>query len=130
MKRDLEILLRRYDRVAIVGGPRMGKSTLAQSVKTDRPVIGADDYKDMPWEEIPLAMIRDIAPLPRFLVEGVMVPRALRKGLEVDAVVLLTVPKVPNRLPGQIAMAKGVRTVFDEWHRAHTDVPVFLEAPQ
>lgn len=105
----------------------MGKSTLAQSIKADRPVIGTDDYKDMPWEEIPLAMIRDISPLPRFLVEGVMVPRALRKGLEVDAVIYLTIPKVAERLPGQVAMAKGVRTVFDEWHASHRNVPVFLE---
>ncbi len=104
----------------------MGKSTLA-SLVSDRPVIGTDAYQDMPWSEIPLRMIADVGNQPAFVIEGVMVARALRKGLEVDAVVYLTRPKVKERLKGQVAMAKGVRTVFDEWHAANRHVPVFFE---
>lgn len=104
----------------------MGKSTLAQ-LATDRPVIGTDDYRSLPWEEVPHAMIRDVSGLQSFVIEGVQVPRALRKGLEVDAVIYMTRPKVKHRKPGQVAMAKGVRTVFDEWHTTNQHVPVFIE---
>lgn len=104
----------------------MGKSTLANKA-TDRKVIGTDDYRDMAWSEIPLRMIADVAGLKTFLIEGVMVARALRKGMEVDAVVYLTRPKVRDRKPGQVAMAKGVWTVFQEWQAANPDVPVFIE---
>jgi hypothetical protein len=104
----------------------MGKSTLSQLV-SDRPVIGTDDYKKLPWEEVPLRMIADVQGMSAFVIEGVQVARALRKGLEVDAVVYLTVPKVKERKPGQVAMARGVRTVFDQWHTQNPQVPVFIE---
>lgn len=104
----------------------MGKSTLAATV-SDRRVIGTDDYKSLPWSNVPHKMIADVAGLDSFVIEGVQVARALRKGLRVDAVVYLTAPKVRDRKPGQIAMAKGVRTVFDEWNASNESVPVFIE---
>lgn len=107
----------------------MGKSTLAKLV-TDRPLIGTDNYQGMEWEEIPLRMIADVAPLSSFAIEGVMVARALRKGMAVDAVIYLQRPKVADRLPGQVAMAKGIKTVFDQWHAANRDIPVFFESPR
>lgn len=110
----------------------MGKTTLSKKVK-DRPVIGTDDYQGMPWELIPQRMLADVSAKPSFVIEGVMVARMLRKahklGLPcpVDAVVYLTRPKVQNRKPGQIAMAKGVETVFEQWRLSNQDVPVFAE---
>lgn len=114
----------------------MGKTTLAK-LATDRPVIGTDSYRDIPWEDIPARMIVDVESLPAFAIEGVMVARALRgpkgpngtrlPGMQVDAVVYLQRPKVDERLPGQVAMAKGVRTVFDDWHALNPQVPVFFE---
>lgn len=122
-------VLRNHRRVAIAGGPRMGKTTLSRLVR-DRPVIGTDEYKKLPWEEVPLQMIADVKDLPAFVIEGVQVPRALRKGLEVDAVVYMTRPKVASRKPGQISMAKGVWTVFREWRAANPHIPVFVESPR
>lgn len=103
----------------------MSKSTLASKV-TDRKVIGTDDYQDMEWSEIPLRMIADVSGMESFVIEGVMVARALRKGMEVDAVVYLTRPKTARKA-GQISMAKAVQTIFNEWHAANRHVPVFYE---
>lgn len=106
----------------------MGKTTLSQ-LADDRPVIGTDSYQDMEWAEIPHRMIADTARLDTFVVEGVMVARALRKGMAVDAVVYMNIPKVRDRLPGQIAMAKGIAKVFSDWRAANRAVPVFVEVP-
>ncbi len=125
MQDQFQAILARFNRVAIAGGPRVGKSTLSESV-TDRLVIGTDAYQDMEWAEIPHAMILDTKDLDRFVVEGVMVARALRKGMAVDAVVYLQRPKVAQ-LPGQASMAKGVLTIFRQWHAANKHVPVFEE---
>lgn len=123
---NFRAILRKHRRVAIVGGPRMGKTTLAGAV-TDRPVIGSDAYQKLPWEAVPLKMIEDLRDLDRFLVEGVQTARALRKGLEVDAVIYLSRPNVKERKTGQVAMAKGIQTIFREWRQANQDVPVFSE---
>ncbi len=119
-------LLRSYPRIAIAGGPRMGKSTLSGLI-TDRPVIGTDAYKgNVPIEDIPQRMIADVGHLPTFLIEGVWVARALRKGMQVDAVVYMTRPKVA-RLPGQVAMAKGILKTFREWRHKNPHVPLLIE---
>jgi predicted GTPase len=110
----MQVLIGRYDRVAIVGGPRTGKSTLANAVR-DRPVIPTDSYMDLPWEDVPAKVIEAAgAAGGRFVVEGVQAARALRKGLEVDAVIVMTQPKTALT-SGQAAMGKGVMTVFEEW---------------
>ena len=108
-----------------MGGPRTGKTTLA-SLERSRSVIATDDLKGEPWETIPGKLIEAAAPLESFLIEGVQVARALRKGLQVDAVVFLTRPK-SARKPGQIAMAKAVQTIFNQWHENNRHVPVFYE---
>ncbi len=113
--------------MALTGGPRTGKTTLAGLV-TDRPVIATDDYREIvPWADIPHAIIADAEYRRTYLLEGVQVARALRKGLAVDAVVYLTTTKTRELKRGHLAMAKGVRTVFDEWHKSNLHVPVFFE---
>lgn len=47
-----EEVLERYARVAVVGGPRTGKTTLVAGV-TDRPVIHGDEYNGEGWEKAP-----------------------------------------------------------------------------
>lgn len=108
-------LLDQHARIAVCGGPRTGKSTLV-SLVTDRHVEGTDDYIGMAWEDVPQSLIEKLSGVERFVVEGVMVPRALRRGLQVDCVVWLETFQTAT-LPGHVSMLKGIRTVFAEWRR-------------
>lgn len=113
--------LKKYDRIAITGGPLTGKTTLALSMPINRPLIHTDIFLPLAWKEQPLACVSAVKGLPRFVIEGVQVPRALRKGMEVDVVVWLDTPK-RTRNKGQIALAKGVATVYLEWKSKHPNV--------
>jgi hypothetical protein len=119
-------LLLKYRRVAIVGGPKTGKTTHFAAMVTDREIIHTDDWKQLPWEVVPELAIAKAKPFAEFVIEGVQVARALRKGLEVDAVFLTTKPKAPRK-PGHVSMTKAVMTVFREWRHAHPDVPLLIE---
>lgn len=115
-----------FQRVAITGAPSCGKTTLAKMV-TDRPVFYSDDFKHLPWSEASAEVANVVNNHSgACVVEGVAVARALRKGMKVDAVIYMKRPKIEQK-PGQIAMGKGIRTVFDEWRATHPDVPVFAE---
>lgn len=121
-----EDILREFPRVAIAGGPRVGKTTIASRV-SDRMVFGTDEFREFPWEEVPHRVIAKASVYDSFLVEGVQVARALRKGLRADAVVHMGIPKVADMLPGQLSMAKGVETVLREWRSSNPNFPFFRE---
>jgi hypothetical protein len=125
LEADFLEFCRTHKRVALAGGPRCGKTTLSKLV-TDRPVIGTDSYRGIPWEDIPGQMIRDIAGHKNFVVEGVMVARALRRGLTVDGVFYLTRAKV-SRKKGQVVMAKGIAKVMRDWRAEFPLVPLHVE---
>lgn len=111
-------LLRIYARIAIAGGPKSGKTALSGFVR-DRPVIHTDDFIPLGWSEASEATVQRCNAMPScYVVEGVAVPRALRKGLLVDCVVYLTFAH--DRLTSkQTDMAKGCETVFQQWRDAH-----------
>lgn len=107
-------ILNAHRRVAIAGGPRCGKTTLTRTV-TDRTRMHGDDYVDRGWSEASERLAADVNGLQfPFIVEGVQVPRALRKGMRVDCVIWLSIPHVPLTKQ-QEAMAKGCGTVMREW---------------
>ena len=108
-------ILRDHARVAIAGGPKSGKTTLSR-MATDRPVFSTDDLIGATdWAGAPAGIMQMVAKSPdRYVVEGVQVPRALRKGLTPDAVVWLGTPRV-ELTPGQDAMRKGTETVMRDW---------------
>jgi hypothetical protein len=121
-------VLKEHPRVAIAGGPRCGKTTLAEHVRDmvgDRAVFLHDYFKQFEWSVVPHAMIAATKDLTRFCIEGVNVARALRKGMSVDAVVYLHKPRL-ERTKGQITMAKGVHTVFKQWRAASPETPLFV----
>jgi ABC-type thiamine transport system ATPase subunit len=120
--------LKKYDRIAVAGGPKAGKTTLCRLVR-DRTVIHTDSFMHDTWENVPRAVIADIVKTSpqRFVVEGVQVPRCLRKGLEVDAVLWLDEP-LEKLSPRREGMRKGCLTVFADWYKDHKDVHV-LQAP-
>lgn len=105
-------LLSRYRRIGIVGAPKAGKTTLTALV-TDRPVIHTDDWIDAGWADAPLKVIEAItSPDAPFVVEGVIVPRAVRKGLQLDALLFLPTP-LAQLNARQVAMVIAQLTVLE-----------------
>lgn len=109
-------------RIAITGGPKTGKTTLARKMSGDLMValVSTDDYADLGWSESSQAVADRLAEPGAVLVEGVAVPRALRKAIAerpetkpIDKLIVLQTPKA-QRTDGQRAMAKGVHTVLGE----------------
>jgi hypothetical protein len=117
------------NRLALCGGPRTGKSTLATMLGRDgRSVLHTDALIGLGWSEASAEAMRLANETRgRIVIEGVAVPRALRKGLKVDLVVWLERAWEPLS-PGQASMTKACRTVLDEWRRANPQVP-FIEVP-
>ncbi len=110
--------LNHADRLAIIGPPRSGKTTLAkllERTRCDPFVIHTDDLIDkMEWSSLSTHVVEECAGRARFLVEGVRVVHALRKGLEVDLVVEMRDPLVPLS-EGQRRMQLAGYTVRDDW---------------
>lgn len=109
----LRTLQSHHARIAIVGGPRTGKSTLAGLVE-DRPVIRTDNFRHIEWSQVPAAIIERCKGLERFIIEGVQAARALRSGLVVDAVIYLD-SAACERTDNHRNMAKGIESIFREW---------------
>lgn len=109
------------ERLLITGGPRTGKTTIAAEFGAARNV-GARCTDSLMgshgWSAVSDEVSRWFdAPGP-WIIEGVAVPRALRKwlafhskGKPADKVVYLESAKV-DRTPGQVTMARGVETVW------------------
>lgn len=113
------VLLRlygQYRRVAVTGGPLAGKSSLINdNIQHLDFVCHTDEYMALDWSEASAKIVERVAAhRGPVVVEGVAVPRALRKGLDVGAVIWLDGAH-ETLTTGQRTMAKGVRTVFDEW---------------
>ncbi|MEE9573064.1 MAG: hypothetical protein V3W20_08460, partial [Candidatus Neomarinimicrobiota bacterium] len=106
-------------RIAIAGSPQSGKTTLSKVLNLNTK--HTDDLIHLGWseasEKISHSWIDDNTIQ---IIEGVAVPRALRKWLKnnltgkpVDKVIYLNNPYI-KLTKGQQAMAKGCRTVWDE----------------
>ena len=133
LNREFEKLLEQHDRIAVVGGPKTGKSTLCRRCVKGRPLFGTDTYKREPWKDQPAHILAMCSGVSKFVVEGVQVARALRgskdgtaKQLEVDCIVYLTEPRI-ERLPGQERMAKGVATILRDYIAKNPDHPPIAE---
>lgn len=114
-------ILEKYNRIAVFGPPRSGKTTLAKQVN-DRLVIHTDDFLSLPWEEQSNSVNQKCKDLKRYLLEGCMVCRCLRKGLEPDVVIFLTgTHEVLSQK--QLSFHKGNYKIFNEWQQK-TGVPI------
>lgn len=111
--------------VAIAGGPRTGKTTLAteMALRSGTAVLHTDALIGLGWSEASQAVAaRMLTASADLIVEGVAVARALRKALAqtagrpCDRLVLLAGRRreAGPASPGQLAMAKGVDTVLAE----------------
>jgi hypothetical protein len=110
-------------RIVIIGGPHVGKTTLSHKLQSEcgfENVHHSDDIKHLDWSASSEFASHWFDSEDEYVAEGVQMARALRKwlqnnpgkSLDVD-IVWLTKPQT-SLLPGQINMAKGVMTVFNE----------------
>ena len=110
-------------RVLITGAPDTGKSNLAKELANNScPAREADDLiKTHTWSGASqeLAEVWFSEPGP-WIIEGVQIPRALRKwlklnptGCPVETIIWLHTPLKPLE-PQQVAMLKGMITVWKE----------------
>jgi adenylate kinase family enzyme len=104
-------------RIAIAGGPRCGKTTLAAKLGDARHT---DDVMSLGWSEASAEVAAWFDAAGPWIIEGVAVPRALRKwlashpeGKPVDVVYWLGEPFV-DLTKGQSAMDKGCSKVWRE----------------
>lgn len=108
-------------RIAIIGSPRAGKTTLAAELgsKLGLRVVSSDSLIPLGWSQASDQLADAIAAEPEGIYEGVAVVRSLRKLLArskarpVDKVIVLSEPRVPLR-PGQDAMRKACETMLLE----------------
>jgi len=107
-------------RVAVVGGPRTGKSTAARALADAHglPLRHADDLIPLGWSRASEQLAHEMRLSDGGIFEGVAIARALRKLLELDpgqpldAVVVMHAPYAVLT-PGQAAMTAGHDRVFD-----------------
>jgi adenylate kinase family enzyme len=109
-------------KIAIAGVPRSGKTTRGKSIALGVGELRSTDaLKEVgDWSkesEIAAAMFNEPA---SFVIEGMVVPRALRKwlasnpeGRPVDEVIWMGSPRIETS-KGQDAMGKGAETVMRE----------------
>lgn len=110
-------------RIAIVGAPRAGKTTIARELGAalGLPVHHSDDLIDLGWSEASDALAHQIASAANdnAIFEGVAVVRALRKvlanqtGKPIDQMLVLRTPHVPLN-EGQARMAAACETILRE----------------
>lgn len=109
------------NRIAIVGGPHTGKTELAARfpVAEAGRVYHTDDVMGLGWSEASEAVADWFNRQGPWVIEGVAVPRALRKwlaanedGAPCETVAVLRHAWTPLT-KGQASMATGVHTVFN-----------------
>ncbi len=132
-------------RIAIIGSPRAGKTTLARELQrtTGYPIIYADELIVLGWsaasDEIARRMTdqdmaRYMAIVPDIIFEGVAVVRGLRKALgmldgrPVDRCIVLERPRVWLSR-GQRAMQRGCASVLAQIEPELVRRGVLMERP-
>lgn len=122
-------------RIAIIGAPRAGKTTLALELARTRHlrVVHADDLARLGWSAASDEIARLIATPADLIIEGVAVVRGLRKALEtpgppVECCIVLERPRSPLSR-GQLAMARGCETVLRQIEAELVGRGVRLERP-
>jgi adenylate kinase family enzyme len=104
-------------RIVIGGGPRVGKTTLADEI--DASARHADDVIDMGWSAASAEVARWMTDPGPWVIEGTATVRALRKALAsssdapCDTLIWLREPRVP-RQPEQEPMAAQCETFLAE----------------
>lgn len=121
-------------RTLITGWPKAGKSTLAAELASQRGItpIATDSLMNThEWSEASEAISYWFDEPAPWIIEGVVIPRALRKWHHrhpnqqppFDELIIMPTPKLEGMKAGQISMGRGIDTVIlglVEW---------FIDAP-
>ena len=116
------LLTQSHQRVVIAGGPRSGKSHLAAKLlRNGQRLHDGEELTGVEWSAGSELFSRWLDEPGPYICENVAAARGLRKwllrnplgGLPADLFIQLDT-QVDTRAPGQEAMAKGCRTVWDE----------------
>ena len=107
-------------RIAIIGSPRAGKTTLGEQLQAalGLRLVSSDSLIELGWSKASDEVASMIEATPG-IYEGVTVVRALRKLVvrhetrPVDVVFVLSHPRV-DLTSGQDAMRRGCETIFTE----------------
>lgn len=112
-------------RIIITGGPLTGKTTEAQRLSAEHGITNVrstDEVKDLGWSEASAAASLWFDAPGDWIIEGVAVPRALRKWLAANPqkqfetgteILVLNKPHKPLS-KGQQTMTTGLHTVLSE----------------
>ena len=118
-------------RIAILGGPRTGKTTFATKLakklgllvhstgkRSEDPVVHTDSFIKLGWDEIPDHVIAKLELEPDFILEGCQAARVLRRWFKqdptapkLDRVYVFTQAKM-RRSAAHDAMAKGISSII------------------
>ena len=119
--KDFQVILDKYPRVALAGAISSGKSLLLDGVEADRVALHSDKLREnADFKDAIQAMVDQLKGEPRFIAVGMLVPHALRDGLEVDAVVWIS--RSRDQLVGP---SIGLQRTLYEWSQDHSNVPVY-----
>ena len=118
--KDFQVILDRYPRVALAGAISSGKSLLLDGVEADRVALHSDKLREnADFKDAIQAMVDQLKGEPRFIAVGMLVPHAMMRGLEVDAVVWL------NESRAHAGPSTGLREIIGEWSWGYPTVPVY-----
>jgi hypothetical protein len=114
-------------RIAIIGWPGTGKTTLAQKMGGGR---STDEAMGLGWSEASQE-VSTWLDAPDWIIEGVALPRALRKWKErnpgkeppIDRIILMT-KRYRELEKGAISMGKGIDKVMADMADWLKDVPI------
>jgi energy-coupling factor transporter ATP-binding protein EcfA2 len=110
----LQAIVSSNKRVAVTGAPTSGKTYLTSRLQGCTVVHGDELTKDLEWSQSSEVMSKFVNALDadHIVIEGVQVPRAIRKGMKVDVLVVLPMPA--NLDKRHVGMSKSIATVIKD----------------